>query len=128
MALCRLACAGAFEFTSGSLPYGLFWLAFEFREDAPAPLWAAAQGRAGDWVVARPARPCRPKTVRDGLVAVSWKPVSDRPLSKDTRRLSVALSGYGCHGRTPLSSLLREVEFRQVEERLAVHGSCVEAA
>jgi hypothetical protein len=92
------------SFASGRLDQGLFWLSFELVE--------------GQWRLAGDLDECRPRTVRDGNVAIDWGLPSNQSLGRRSRRIEVRLhAGRGCDGGRSLNEAA-EPEFRRVKKRL----------
>ena len=91
-------------FASGQLELGLFWLTFELVE--------------GQWRLAGNLEECKPRTVRDGNVAIDWGIPGGQGLNADSRRIEVNLhSGGGCDGGRS-HNRAAEPEFRRVGRKL----------
>jgi hypothetical protein len=93
-------------FASGRLEQGLFWLAFEQVN--------------GQWALSGELKECRPRTVREGLVALRWDLVPGKGLTGKARLIRVKLSGgEGCDGGRSLNAAA-DPEFRRVGKRLVL--------
>jgi hypothetical protein len=74
------------HFASGRLEQGLFWLGFELVE--------------GSWRPLGEPKKCRPRTVRNGIMAAGWSLVEGQRLTPATRRIRVDLASpyHECNG------------------------------
>ena len=95
------------EFASGRLEQDLFWLVFE-------------KGPTG-WAQVGEKDECRPRSVRPGLVAATWRFQPGAAIGPRSKRIRVMLSGpVGCHGKTPLSGMVEDVDLRTVRKRISI--------